>query len=211
MHPGICRMKALARNYVWWPNIDKDIESKILCDSCQIHRHDPAKEPLHPWEYPSRPWSRIHLDYAGPFLGKMFLIMVDAYSKWIEIHIHSSATTQATIDSMMQAYSTHGLPEQCVSDNATCFTSHEIQGIPGRKWHTSDLGSAASSVVEWPIRKSRPVFQRSHEEIRSWKRFCTKTGVSIPLELSNHSSHKYATLSCGIDDEAKTSNKMGFT
>ena len=46
MHPGICRMKALARNYVWWPNIDKDIESKIhLCDSCQIHRHDPAKHP----------------------------------------------------------------------------------------------------------------------------------------------------------------------
>ena len=30
---------------------------------------------------------------------------------------------------MMQACSTHGLPEQCVSDNATCFTSHEFKAF----------------------------------------------------------------------------------
>jgi hypothetical protein len=81
MHPGVCRMKALARNYVWWPGLDKGIERLVRqCSSCQIHRHAPEKAPLHPWEYPSRPWERLHLDYAGPFYGKMFLIIVDAYS-----------------------------------------------------------------------------------------------------------------------------------
>ena len=41
--------------------------------------------PPHTWDRPERPWSRIHIDYAGPFLGKMFLIIVDAHSKWTTI------------------------------------------------------------------------------------------------------------------------------
>ena len=28
-HPGICRLKALARSYVWWPKMDADVEQKV--------------------------------------------------------------------------------------------------------------------------------------------------------------------------------------
>ena len=39
-HPGISRMKALARNYVWWPDLDSDITTKVhQCRICQeAHR-----------------------------------------------------------------------------------------------------------------------------------------------------------------------------
>ena len=48
-HPGVCRMKELARSYLWWPNIDSDIESYVRsCDSCQSIRPDPPRAPLHP-------------------------------------------------------------------------------------------------------------------------------------------------------------------
>ena len=76
-HPGIARMKSLARSYVWWPNTDADLEAKVrTCTECQSSRLPPASAPLHPWEWPQKPWSRLHLDYAGPFLNRMFLVLV---------------------------------------------------------------------------------------------------------------------------------------
>ena len=29
----------------------------------------------------ARAWERVHIDFAGPFMNDMFLIVVDAYSK----------------------------------------------------------------------------------------------------------------------------------
>ena len=74
-HPGIARMKSLARSYVWWPNMDADLEAKVrTCTECQSSRPPPTSAPLHRWEWPQKPWSRLHLDYAGPFLNRMFQV-----------------------------------------------------------------------------------------------------------------------------------------
>ncbi|CAC5400803.1 unnamed protein product [Mytilus coruscus] len=70
-HQGISRIKVLARGYVWWPNMDAEIEQTVrACHKCQVNRHAPPEAPMHPWEWPSKPWSRIHIDYAGPLYGK---------------------------------------------------------------------------------------------------------------------------------------------
>ena len=81
-HPGVVRMKALARSYVWWPGLDKDIEHHVKnCQPCQTVRNSPPSAPLHPWLWPTRPWQRVHVDFAGPFQGKMFLLVVDAQAR----------------------------------------------------------------------------------------------------------------------------------
>ena len=81
-HPGMTKMKALARMYVWWPGMEKDIEMTVRTSAeCQTVRATSPVAPLHPWKWPTRPSARLHLDYAGPFLGKMFLVLIDAHSK----------------------------------------------------------------------------------------------------------------------------------
>ena len=75
-HPGISRIKGLAKSVVWWPGIDSDLEKKVKeCWACEANRKSPALAPLHTWDWPSCPWTRLHIDHAGPFLGKTFLVV----------------------------------------------------------------------------------------------------------------------------------------
>jgi hypothetical protein len=85
-HPGVVKMKALARSHVWWPGIDHEIEKLVKsCTGCQTTQHAPTLAPLHPWEWPETPWQRVHIDFAGPFINRMFFVMMDTHSKWPEI------------------------------------------------------------------------------------------------------------------------------
>ena len=96
-HIGTSRMKSLAWQYVWWPKIDSDIEAKVRgCSTCAVAAPDPPPTVLYPWEWPQKPCLRVHVDYAGPFLGKMFLLLVDSHSKWMEVHITNASITAVT-------------------------------------------------------------------------------------------------------------------
>ncbi|KRX86426.1 Uncharacterized protein T4E_8997 [Trichinella pseudospiralis] len=67
-HPGIVHMKALARSYFWWPKMDEDIKKTVnTCDVCQSSRAVMPKAPLYYWETLNKPWSHLHIDFAGPF------------------------------------------------------------------------------------------------------------------------------------------------
>ena len=155
-HPGISRMKALARSYLWWPGLDKDLESCVQgCGPCQTVRNAPAPAPLHPWLWPAKPWQRIHVDFAGPFMGKVFFIVVDAHSKWQEVIEMSSTTSTLTIAALRRLFATYGLPQQLVSDNGPQFTSDEfalfckmngVKHIRTAPYHPSSNGLAEQFV-----------------------------------------------------------------
>ena len=96
--PGISKMKNNARIFVWWPGMNKDIEELVKeCSECNLNRASPHKAPLQQWKLPTRPWARVHLDYAGPVEGKMFLVIIDAHSKWMEVEPTQYSTSHITV------------------------------------------------------------------------------------------------------------------
>lgn len=132
-HMGVVKMKSLVRSYIWWPGIDHQIgEMAKSCSGCQQTQKLPAPAPVHRWEWPTAPWQRIHVDYAGPFLDRMFLVMVDAYSKWPDVFMVKSATTTKTVKVLRTLFARTGLPERLVSDNGSQFTSDEFPSFIGR-------------------------------------------------------------------------------
>nr|XP_042913372.1 uncharacterized protein K02A2.6-like [Parasteatoda tepidariorum] len=108
--------------------MDHDIEVHVQrCKECQQTRHAPPKAPVHPWDIPEKPWFRLHIDFAGPFQGQGFLIIVDAMSKWIKVRHMTSTSASATVDVLREIFATHGIPEVIVSDNGGQFRASEYQ------------------------------------------------------------------------------------
>ena len=155
-HPGASRMKALARSHFWWPGLDSEVEElSKCCVQCQEMLQSPPAFPLQPWAWPDKPWSRVHIDYAGPVDGKMLLVIVDAHSKWLDVHITPTATSLATIQKLRLSFSTHGLPDVLVSDNGPNLVSSEmeeflrgngIEHIRTAPYHPSSNGLAERAV-----------------------------------------------------------------
>ena len=125
-HPGIVRMKEVARSHVWWPGIDSNIEQLVRsCSDCQRTKPLPGASPIKPWIWPNAPWVRIHVDFAEKD-NNHFLLCVDAHSKWPEVVWMKSTTTKATIVELRKIFATYGIPQQLVSDNGPQFRSSEF-------------------------------------------------------------------------------------
>ena len=155
-HPGVVRMKALARHHLWWPKVDLDIEiTARKCDGCQQKTHDPTSALLHPWEFPTRPWQRIHIDFAGPKYGYTWLVYVDAHSKYPGAIPLTTTTAAATCNALLKVFSHFGFPEQLVSDNGPPFdsadlsrfsVSHGIRHSRSSPYHPQSNGEAERFV-----------------------------------------------------------------
>ncbi|XP_020297565.1 uncharacterized protein K02A2.6-like [Pseudomyrmex gracilis] len=156
-HPGITRMKVLARSYFYWPKIDADIEWFVKqCRNCAFAAKAPVKVPLQSWTQPTAPWQRIHIDYAGPLNGEYFFVLVDAFSKWPEIIPTQSISAQQTINILQSIFARFGIPETIVSDNGTQFISEKfqtfcltngIQHLRSLPFHPSSNGQAERFVT----------------------------------------------------------------
>ncbi|XP_058811223.1 uncharacterized protein K02A2.6-like [Topomyia yanbarensis] len=125
-HPGIQRMKAIARSYVYWPSLDDIVSYTKACQHCASVAKSPPHSPPVPWPKSSGPWQRVHIDFAGPIEGDHFLIVVDSFSKWPEVVQMRTISALARIAILSGLFARLGKPTLVVSDNGTQFTSAEF-------------------------------------------------------------------------------------
>ena len=85
----------------------------------------------------------------------MYLIVIDAHSKWPEVVEMTTTTSHKTITELQRLFSMYGIPTQLVSDNGPQFTSEEftsfmkrngIKHIRSAPYHPSTNGTAERFV-----------------------------------------------------------------
>jgi len=156
-HIGIDAMKSLARQCIWWPSIDKDIEKKVReCESCCVSKCN-TRAQWKSWPESTERWQRVHIDHAGPLdNGKYLLVMVDAFTKWPEVHVVNTINSSETIRRLRRTFSQMGVPETIVSDNGPSFVSKEIEewfvGIGCKHLRTPPYHPRSNGLAERFIR-----------------------------------------------------------
>ena len=106
-------MKLRARNYVWWPGINEQLELLACeCPQCLVTRNSPALLEDSKWPTPDAPWERLHADFAGPVDPgrKMLLVLADPSTKWAEICVMDTTTSERTIEAHQTLFARFGIP-----------------------------------------------------------------------------------------------------
>ena len=73
--------------------------------------------PMFSWSIPDNVWERLHIDFAGPFEDKYWLVVVDALSKWTDVKPLRTITTLTLCNALDEIFVNFGLPQIIVSDN----------------------------------------------------------------------------------------------
>ena len=82
-HLGREKIKARARELLYWPKMSKEIEEHCSkCKICETHARKNVRELLKPLQVPERPWKRVGTDIFS-YAGKIYLVIVDAYSSLV--------------------------------------------------------------------------------------------------------------------------------
>ena len=125
-HLGISKFQNRARQCVYWPGINKDIEWLVeACPTCQRHR--PQEQGNH--------WSQQHhlIDHGSTlgaefmlFDGIEYLVIFNYYSKMPIIckMPTSQCMVAKTIMHLKVLFTEHGIPESIRSGNGPQFSSH---------------------------------------------------------------------------------------
>ena len=116
------------------------------CLPCQAANPESKLEPLKMSPLPLGPWQNVAADFYGPLpTGQTLMVVIDEYSRFVEVEIVSSTSAAAAIPKLDKMFATHGIPDLLKTDNGPPFTSHAF------KVFATELGFKHRKITPlWP-------------------------------------------------------------
>ena len=150
-HMGSSKTKERARQVVWWPQIDNDIEQAVKwCNVCQDILPRQCKEPMARREPATRAFQQLHVD-LGEYAGCKYLIAVDGYSGYPCVaNCGKTAPTSALINGLRKIFIQTAIPEVIWSDGEPQSTAQVFKAFL-RCWGRETYDIIARICPEqWP-------------------------------------------------------------
>lgn len=127
-HPGESAMKRRVRLKVWWPLVDREVETFVKnCWDCLLvsQPNNPAPMKRHP--FPNGPWQCVATDLLGPLPNNDYIfVLIDYYSRYQEVKFLRKITSEAVISLLHEIFSRLGIPMSITADNGREYVSAEF-------------------------------------------------------------------------------------
>lgn len=125
-HLGMRTMKSHLRGAVWWPKMDVAVEKFVKkCRGCLLVSTPDPPQPMVRKEIPNGPWEDIAIDFLGPLPnGETLLVVVDYYSRYLEVCEMRQITAKHTIEELAKIFSRFGVPVTIRADNGPQFNEN---------------------------------------------------------------------------------------
>ena len=165
-HQGIVKTQQLARDSVYWPKINEQIENQCKkCDACQLHQQPNVKQPLIPHSMPDYPWQSIATDLFE-IDGQAFLLTVDRYSKYPLVdHMPTPVSSQAITVKIKAYCAQFGRPDVIISDNGPQYTGEAFKRFT-REWNINHTTSSprypqSNGFIERQVKYLKPLIRKA--------------------------------------------------
>ena len=132
-HLGIENCKKRARQSLFWPLMNSEIEDMIKrCPTCLTFRNRQPSEPIINHLIPNQAWTKIAAD---PFRlnGHYYLLRIDYNSRFIVIETPHNLQSSTFINKCKNNFPQFGTPKELVTDNGTKFSRHYFKSF-SRTW-----------------------------------------------------------------------------
>jgi transposase InsO family protein len=177
-HTGVESTKRRARDILFWPGMNEDIEKFVracsVCNSCKPHQQ---REPMKMHDVPERPWSLVATDLFQ-WNGTDYMVATDSFSGWFEINELNSTSSRIVIEKLKEHFARFGVPDVLYSDNGPQYSSEEFRKF-SREWGFHHVTSSpyyaqSNGLAERAVRSAKELLEK-----------CKKDGTDINLALLN--------------------------
>ena len=188
-HPGIQTIKDRARESLFWPGINAQLEQTVTsCDACQEHRNKQPKEPQLQHEIPETPWTKLATDVFH-LKRKHYVLLVDYTTKYFDISQITDTQSRTVAEHTKAMLSRYGIPKEIVSDGGPEYIGNEYVTFC-KEW---DIEHTYSSP-EYP--QSNGLAERTVQTVKRVLKKAIKKKEDLHLALLQLKSSKSATTGC---------------
>ena len=165
-HLGMEKCKRRARQCLYWPNMNNQIEQKIQrCGECAKLLPSKPAEPLLPHECPEKPWQKVGSDLFH-WAGKMYVIIVDYFSLWPEVYLLGRPSSPNLVHAIKDAFARHGIAKELVSDNGPQYAAREFKSFKSQ-WQFEHTTSSphyprSNGLAESTVKAVKRLIKKCH-------------------------------------------------